>query len=91
MDYPNNFNFSSITLLILIFLINQSNTKLLAQSDITAWGNIRGIRVDGELMKFETSLTVIKNNWIDIIQTAKEEQEPTFKREGSKAIITSEL
>lgn len=91
MNYLKNFNPSSVTAIVLIFLINLSNADLMAQSDITAWGNIRGIRVDGELMKFESSLTIVKNSWIDFDQTAKEKQEPSFRREGSKAIIISEL
>ena len=91
MNYSNNFNFSLITALVLGCLINLCSPELWAQSDVTAWGNIRGIRVDGELMKFESSLSVVKNNWMDFDQTAKEKQEPSFKREGSKAIITSKL
>ncbi len=89
MNYLRNLNPSLIALLIC--MINLFAAKLSAQSDITAWGNIRGIRVDGELMKFETSLVLVKKDWTDLIQTAKEKQEPSFKREGSKVIITSAL
>lgn len=91
MNYSNNFNFILIASLILIFFMNPFTSEISAQSDITAWGNIRGIRVDGELMKFETSLVIVKTNWTELIQTAKEKQEPDFRREDAKAIVTSKL
>lgn len=89
MNFSKNFDLFSI--IIIIYMMNIGSVELRAQADVTAWGNIKGIRVDGELMKFETSLSIVKSNWIDFEQTAKEKQEPSFKREDSKAIITSEL
>ncbi len=86
-----NFNFSLILMISLFLIFNGSIYKLFAQADVTAWGNLRGIRVDGELMKFETSLRVVKKGWFDIIQTAKEKQNPDFSRKGSNVIVTSAL
>ncbi len=91
MNFLNNFNFSLIIAIILICLNSLFTSRIYAQSDVAAWGNIRGIRIDGDLMKFETGLTIVKNNWMDLIQTAKEKQEPDFRREDSKSIITSKL
>ena len=87
----SSLNFNLITISIIICLISMFTPETSAQSDVTPWGNIRGIRVEGELLKFETSLTIVKKNWMDLIQTAKEKQEPNFRRDGSSAIITSKL
>jgi hypothetical protein len=86
-----NLNFSFIIMLSLFLIFNGAILKLFAQAGVTPWGNLQGIRVDGELMKFETSLRIVKKGWLDIIQTAKEKQNPNFSREGSKVIITSAL
>ena len=86
-----NFNFSFIIMTALFLIFNSTASKLFAQADVAPWGNLQGIRVSGELMKFETSLRVVKKSWLDIIQTAKEKQNPNFTREGSKVIITSAL
>ena len=39
------------------------------QTELQAWGNITGIRVQGELMGFESSLRVVGNQWSSM-QTA---------------------
>ena len=44
----------------------------LGQAECTAWGNLTGIRIDGQLMEFETSLRVVAPDWSGFIQTAKE-------------------
>jgi len=66
-------------------------TSVFSQAECTAWGNLTGIRVDGQLMEFETSLRLVKSNWFDIIQTAKEQQRPRYSRDGNKQTITSKL
>ncbi len=76
---------------MLLFLSLGGFVNLYGQAECTAWGNVDGIRVDGELMKFETSIRVIQKNWIDYSQTAKEKQRPSFVRRGSKAIINTML
>ncbi len=91
MDFSKYVNFSFFISIFLLCLITGYTSELSAQSDVAAWGNIRGIRVEGELMKFETSLLVVKKDWTDLIQTAKEKQEPNFKREDSKVTVTSVL
>jgi|YelNatPaOPRAMG01_1025707.scaffolds.fasta_scaffold02043_3 hypothetical protein len=78
-------------LIALIWIISGFMFQSFGQAECTAWGNINGIRVDGELMKFETSIRAINKNWFDYSQTAKERQNPTFERKGSKAFITSML
>ncbi|MCY2685545.1 hypothetical protein [Salinimicrobium sp. TH3] len=58
-----------------------------AQAEFTTWGNMTGIRVDNQLMKFNSSLAV-ENQWGDTWRTRKEGQDIEFKREGSKKIFS---
>ncbi|HOD56664.1 MAG TPA: hypothetical protein PLJ61_04585 [Bacteroidales bacterium] len=49
------------TSLLLLFL-SMIPLSLRAQTEVMAWGNITGIRVDGHLMAFESFLTVGDKN-----------------------------
>jgi hypothetical protein len=53
------------------------------------WGNIVGYRIDGQLMEFESSLRVVKNNWQDSASTGKEKQRPKYERRGAQQIVTT--
>ncbi len=79
-------------LLIFIFIsFNFLTQKIFAQTEVEPWGNITGIRVDGQLMEFETSLQVINNDWSQIRATAQEHQQPKFIRDGNKQTITTKI
>jgi hypothetical protein len=62
-----------------------------AQTELEPWGNIAGIRIDGELMQVQSNLSVVKNNWSDIIYTARERQRPIYKREGESQVVTTKI
>lgn len=64
---------------------------VLAQPEVTAWGNMTGIRIDGQLMEFETSLRLVGQDWSFINQTYKERQRPNYHREGTRQIIETRL
>lgn len=64
---------------------------LSAQTEVMAWSNITGVRVDGELIDFESSLRVgtLKG---DMEITGKEKQvRPVFHREGDMQEVTTTL
>jgi len=65
--------------------------NVFAQTEVEPWGNITGIRVDGQLMEFETSLQVINNDWSQVRATAQERQQPKFIRDGNKQTITTSI
>jgi hypothetical protein len=59
------------------------------QAELQAWGNMTGIRVQGELMGFESSLRVVGKQWTSINATGKEQQSPKFSRDsGSQVVVT---
>jgi hypothetical protein len=76
---------------ILFISFNFFTQNLFAQTEVEPWGNITGIRVDGQLMEFETSLQVINNDWSRIRVTAQERQQPKFIRDGNKQTVTTNI
>jgi hypothetical protein len=64
--------------------------KSFCQTELQAWGNITGIRVQGELMEFESSLRVVGNQWSSVSATGRELQSPKFSRDsiGRQVVIT---
>lgn len=59
-----------------------------AQTEVMGWSNITGIRVDGELMEFESSLRVVDREWTAIQSTGKEKQDrPQYTRDGQSQIV----
>ena len=90
----NAFNLSQLSIwpvALCLLMITGFTTHVFAQAEVMAWGNIRGIRVHGQLMKFQTSLRVVGDNWSDILQTAKERQNPKYSRSGNERTIKTKL
>ena len=75
---------------ILLFILIPASL-LYGQPECMAWGNLTGIRVDGQLMEFETSLCVIGSSLMEVSNTAKERQRPSYRREGNKETISTNL
>ncbi|MBN1999474.1 hypothetical protein JW935_18090 [candidate division KSB1 bacterium] len=65
--------------------------QLYCQPQVMAWGNMTGLRVDGHLFEFETSLCVIGPSLMQVSQTAKEQQRPQYRLEGNKQTINTRL
>src|SRR3954470_7123200 len=65
--------------------------KAYSQAEIEAWGNLKGIRTDGELMKIESSIDFIKSDWSAIAATAKERQRPKYRRDGNTQTVTTRI
>ena len=80
-------NFKIMTLLVLLWA--GLATNVFSQSEVTAWGNMKGIRVEGQLMEFGTSLRLVGEDWSEVRKTAKEQQLPAYRREGKKQIVTT--
>ncbi len=74
-----------LTLLLSLFAF-----RAIAQPEIEPWGNLTGIRIDGQLMDFESSLRVIGPDGAAVF-TAKEMQHPHYIREGNKQVVNTHL
>lgn len=56
-----------------------------AQTEVMAWSNMTGIRVDGQLMEFESSFRVVDKDLNILSATGKERQyRPEYTRDGQK-------
>ena len=62
-----------------------------SQTEVAPWGNITGIRTDGQLMKFETRLALVKKGWTGITATGKEKQKPAYMRKGDQQIVATSV
>ena len=60
-----------------------------AQAVVAAWGNVEGLRVDGEVFPFETSLCVLGDS--GIARTQKEKQLPRYSRLGDVRTIVTKV
>jgi hypothetical protein len=77
----NDIKMKNISLFISICLLSVSS--LLAQPEVYPWGNISGIRLDGELMELNSSLGLVGADWSDVTKTAKEEARYQYHRKGN--------
>ncbi|QIX60129.1 hypothetical protein HER32_02565 [Hymenobacter sp. BT18] len=59
------------------------------QAELAPWGNLLGMRQQGHLLEFETSLRVVAPNWSRIAATAKEAQRPRYFRQAGKQVVTT--
>ncbi|HEY5463262.1 MAG TPA: hypothetical protein VIJ95_08395 [Hanamia sp.] len=82
----NIFKYSLISVILLF-----TSVQLFAQVQLEPWGNISGIRTDGQLMQFETNLSSVQKDWKDISVTAKERQRPHYNRNGYTQIVATNL
>lgn len=83
---PNFFKSLTETILLLIAFL-----PAFSQTEVEPWGNITGIRVDGQLMQFETNISVVQKDWSDIIATGKEKQRPKYTRAGDEQFISTNI
>ncbi|MBC7416587.1 MAG: hypothetical protein H7325_00335, partial [Pedobacter sp.] len=73
-----------------ILLFSTGNT--FAQAELMPWGNLTGIRVNGQLMDFKTTLNVIgTGGWSDVKSSGKELQKPKFGRVGNVQTVTTKI
>ncbi len=60
-----------------------------AQTEVMAWGNLTGIRMDGQLIEFETSFRIVERDWGYVFASGRERAQTTFRRDDGKAIVES--
>ncbi|HEV2478627.1 MAG TPA: hypothetical protein VGS79_03150 [Puia sp.] len=75
---------------ILLLVLNIAAVTAFAQPELEPWGNLTGIRVDGQLMPFETSLHFTGPNGLTQT-TAKERQNPRYTRQGNTQFVYTHL
>ena len=76
---------------VCIWVLGGLSGSAFAQAEVMAWGNLTGIRIDGQLMEFGTSLCVVQPEWSGITRTAKERQTTSYFRSGNTTIVKIQL
>ena len=63
------------------------------QPEVMAWGNLNGIRVEGQLMEFKTCLRVVQEDWSKFEETIKErrQQKHRYRRSGNTQTMTAQM
>jgi hypothetical protein len=64
---------------------------LYSQTEAEPWGNISGMRIDGQLMAFETNISLVQKDWSLLQETAKEKQQPKYARKENEQTISSNI
>ena len=81
---------NKVNCVLLLFLFFFLSYSVSGQVEIEPWGNLKGIRIDGQLMEVQSSIAVVKD-WSSIQATEKEKQLPKFIRKGNQQIITTNI
>lgn len=67
------------------------NISAFSQPEVQAWGNLRGIRVDGQLYRFESSIRLVEGNWSEERATARERNWTRYGREGEVQVVHTRM
>jgi O-glycosyl hydrolase len=76
---------------LLLFCLGFFADTLYAQAELQPWGNLNGIRKDGQLFNFESSLVVVQRGWANSISTKQEAQQPKYIRDDRRQIVNTAI
>ena len=62
-----------------------------SQTIMTPWGNITGMRVDGQPVTFEAGLRIVCEDWSGFSAAVKYLQSPHYTRNGEQRVVESEI
>lgn len=65
--------------------------EVYGQTESTQWGNIRGIRVEGQMIRFSSSIRIVSPDWTAIARSANPQRGLSFARSGNRQTIRSSL
>jgi hypothetical protein len=52
----------SLVYIVSVFFVQ----PVFGQTEAEPWGNITGIRIDGQLMAFESNISVVQKDWAQV-------------------------
>jgi hypothetical protein len=80
-----------LSFLLIVLGPLKAQPSWLNQAELESWGNLKGIRISGQLVPFETSLRLAYPGGPYFNHTEKEWQRPHFERSGHLRIVTTRL
>ncbi|MDB5135924.1 MAG: hypothetical protein JWP37_2527 [Mucilaginibacter sp.] len=79
------------TCIFMLFVFMLPAQMLLAQAEFKPWGNMDGIRIKGQLVEFNSRITVVGKSWLSVNSTDKERQKPKYIRNGNEQIVNTQI
>jgi len=80
-----------VAALTILWLASASSLTTCAQTIFTPWGNLHGMRIQGELVEFEAGLRVIQPEWSGFSAAVKYLQRPSYTRSANERTVTSRI
>lgn len=77
--------------IFLLFILGFPAKSLFAQSEFKPWGNLNGVRIKGQLMEFNSCITVAGKSWLKVSSTGKELQKPKYTRNGDEQVVNTQI
>jgi hypothetical protein len=90
MHHPAQ-NQLNAALVFALALLNLGVPCGVAQTVVTPWGNLSGMRVEGEPVEFEAGVRVVHPEWVGFSGAVKYLQRPSYSRIGPQATVESEI
>lgn len=82
----------ALAALALAGLVGTGSARIaLAQTTLTPWGNVTGMRVDDEPIEFESGLRLVHPDWAGFSSAVKYLQRPRYARSGARGVVESEI
>jgi hypothetical protein len=82
---------SAIVLALAFFAPELNLHSAAAQTTVTPWGNLAGMRVSGEPVDFEAGLRIVHPDWTGFSSAVKYLQRPRYSRTGLQAVVESNI
>jgi hypothetical protein len=85
-------HFARPTLAVLgLLALGTASHPAFGQAELAPWGNLTGLRVQGQLLETGTSLRLVRPNWASEAVTRHEAQRPHYTRQGAQQLVTTRL
>ncbi len=78
-------------LIIVVLFFGPGINSSIAQPELTARGNLKGIRIDGQLMKFTTSMCLVGHSIAEVKESGRDDQRQNYTRQGDTQSVTNEI
>lgn len=81
----------SAELILVCLTMGAVSHRGFAEITLTPWGNVAGMRVDGQPIEFEAGLRIVRSDWRGFSAAVKYLQRPRYSRAGAQRIVESEI
>jgi hypothetical protein len=80
-----------VAALTILWLASAPSLTTCAQTIFIPWGNLHGMRLQGELVEFEAGLRVVQPEWSGFSAAVKYLERPSYTRSANERTVTSRI